>query len=312
MGKGSGFGKTILFGEHFVVYGLPALASAIGDKTTCTVEKMEGAGYQLNDDRPEIPGYKEKKFEEQKVSIQNVIEYMGINLEEQGLKITLGGNLVCASGVGASAASCVALARAINDEFQLGWDDTKINEAAYEGEKGYHGTPSGIDNTASTFGGLVYFIRNLESGPNTMETIKLENPIDMVIASSGMTANTSVVVADVRKKKDENPEWFERIVDEYQHVVKQGREALENMTLDRVGELMNKNHELLQKVTVSNEVLDKMVKIAREAGALGAKVTGTGRGGNINVLTPDSGLQDKVFQALKDAGYAAWKTKIGV
>ncbi|MHA2306704.1 MAG: hypothetical protein ACXACU_15085, partial [Candidatus Hodarchaeales archaeon] len=110
----------------------------------------------------------------------------------------------------------------------------------------------------------------------------------------------------------ENPEWFERIVDEYQHVVKQGREALENMTLDRVGELMNKNHELLQKVTVSNEVLDKMVKIAREAGALGAKVTGTGRGGNINVLTPDSGLQDKVFQALKDAGYAAWKTKIGV
>jgi mevalonate kinase len=298
MGIGSGFGKTILFGEHFVVYGLPALASAIGDKTTCTVEKMEGTGYQLNDDRLEIPGYKEKKFDEQKISIRNVIDYMGLNLEEQGLKITLGGNLVCASGVGASAASCVALARAINDEFQMGWDDTKINEAAY--------------NTASTFGGLVYFIRNLENGPNTMETIKLEKPIDMVIASSGMTANTSVVVADVRKKKDENPEWFERIVNEYQIVVKRGREALENMALDRVGEFMNKNHELLQKVTVSNEVLDNMVKIAREAGALGAKVTGTGRGGNINVLTPDPDLQDKVFQALKDAGYAAWKTRIGV
>ena len=312
MGIGSGFGKTILFGEHFVVYGFPALASAISDKTTCTVEKMEGTGYQLNDDRSEIPGYKEKKFDEQKISIRNVINYMGINLEEQGLKITLGGNLVCASGVGASAASCVALARAINDEFQIGWDDTKINEAAYEGEKGYHGTPSGIDNTASTFGGLVYFIRNLENGPNTMETIKLEKPIDMVIASSGMTANTSVVVADVRKKKVENPEWFERIVNEYQNVVKQGREALENMALDRVGEFMNKNHELLQKVTVSNEVLDNMVKIAREAGALGAKVTGTGRGGNINVLTPDPDLQDKVFQALKDAGYAAWKTRIGV
>ena len=89
MGNGSGFGKTILFGEHFVVYGLPALASAIGDKTTCTVEKMEDTGYQLNDDRPEIPGYKEKKFDEQKVSIQNVIEYMGINIEEQGLKILI-------------------------------------------------------------------------------------------------------------------------------------------------------------------------------------------------------------------------------
>jgi len=312
MGQGSGFGKTILFGEHFVVYGLPALASAIGDKTLCTVEKIENTGYILNDDRPEIPGYKEKKFDEQKVSIQNVINFIGIDLKKQGLKITLGGNLVCASGVGASAASCVALARALNDEFNLGYNDDKINEAAYEGEKGYHGTPSGIDNTASTFGGLVYFIRNLENGPNTMETLKLDKPISMVIASSGMTANTSVVVADVRKKKEENPEWFEEIVKEYKEVVQQGREALENMNLDHLGKLMNKNHELLQKVTVSNETLDKMVNIARDAGALGAKVTGTGRGGNINALAPDSAVQDKVYRALKDAGYAAWKTLIGV
>jgi mevalonate kinase len=311
MGQGSGFGKTILFGEHFVVYGLPALASAIGDKTTCTVEK-EGTGYKLNDNRPEVPGYKEKKFEEQEISIRNVIEYMGLNVEDQGIKITFGGDLVCASGVGASAASCVALARAINDEFGLGWDDIKINDAAYEGEKGYHGTPSGIDNTASTFGGLVYFVRNLEGGPNTMETIKLTNPINMVISSSGMTANTSIVVADVRKKKEENPEWFEAIVKDYQDVVQQGREALESMNLEKVGQLMNENHELLQKVTVSNDVLDKMVNIARDAGALGAKVTGTGRGGNINVLTPSPGLQDKVFNALKEAGYASWKTKIGV
>ncbi|MFX0185171.1 MAG: hypothetical protein ACFE95_18985, partial [Candidatus Hodarchaeota archaeon] len=149
-GKGSGFGKTILFGEHFVVYGVPALASAIGDDTTCIVESKDGSGYKLNDNRPEVPGYKEKKFDEQKISIKNVLNFMGVNLDEKALEITFGGELVCASGVGASAASCVSLARAINDEFNLGWDDTQINEAAYEGEKGYHGTPSGIDNTAST------------------------------------------------------------------------------------------------------------------------------------------------------------------
>ncbi len=312
MGYGHGYGKTILFGEHFVVYGLPALASAIGDKTTCVVEKTTQKGYKLTDNRPEVPGYKVKKFDEQKVSINNVIDFMGINLDKTGLSITLEGDLVCASGVGASAASCVALARAINDTYNLGWDDNQINNAAYEGEKGYHGTPSGIDNTASTFGGLVYFVRNLEGGSNTMETIKLKEPIDMVIASSGMTANTSVVVADVRKKKEENPEWFDKIVKEYQKVVEEGRIALENMNLMRVGQLMNKNHELLQQITVSNDVLDKMVKIARDVGALGAKVTGTGRGGNINVLTPGSELQDKVYNALKAAGYAAWKTKIGI
>jgi len=134
---------------------------------------------------------------------------MGVNLNEKALKITLGGELVCASGVGASAASCVSLARAINDEFNLRWDDENVNAAAYEGEKGYHGTASGIDNTASTFGGLVYFIRNLEGGPNTIETIKLEKPIELVISSSGITASTTVVVGDVRKKKEENPEWIE-------------------------------------------------------------------------------------------------------
>ena len=312
MGKGSGFGKTILFGEHFVVYGLPSLASAIGDATDAIVETKEGTGYELNDNRPEVPGYKEKKFDEQKVSIKNILDFMSVDLSDKAIKITLGGELTCASGVGASAASCVALARALNDEYNLGWDNKQINDAAYEGEKGYHGTPSGIDNTASTFGGLVYFVRNLEGGPNTIETIKLKEPMEMVIASSGMTANTSVVVADVRAKKEKDPEWFEGVVNEYKTLISEGRKALEQGDSRRVGELMNMNHELLQEITVSNEVLDKMVQIARDAGALGAKVTGTGRGGNINVLTPGADLQDKVYNALKDAGYAAWKTKIGV
>ena len=134
MGKGKGFGKTILFGEHFVVYGLPAIASALSKVTTAKVERIGTKGYELVDNRPETPGYKKKKWEEYEKLIENVIKFMKIN---EGIKITLGGNLVAASGVGSSAACAAALARAINNEFNLGWNDKQINEAAYEGERGH-------------------------------------------------------------------------------------------------------------------------------------------------------------------------------
>ena len=312
MGKGQGFGKTILFGEHFVVYGLPALASALGSKTEAVVDKIPGTGYELHDNRPAVPGYKEKKFDEQKVSIRTVLKYMDIDIEKQAVRITLAGDLFCASGVGASAASCVAIARAVNNEFALGWTDDQINAAAYEGEKGYHGTPSGIDNTASTFGGLVYYIRNLEGGPNTIETIKLKKPVGLVIASSGMTSNTKDVVADVRQLKEQKPQWFEDIVKEYKVVIQDGRQALEELDLKRVGQLMDRNHQLLQQITVSNDKLDQMVKLAKDAGAWGSKVTGTGRGGNMISLTPTDDLQMAVADALEQAGYRVWKTLIGI
>jgi mevalonate kinase len=311
LGKGYGYGKTILFGEHFVVYGLPALASAIGARTTAIMDRIPLKGYELIDNRPEVPGYKKEKYEEQQISIKSVLRFMGVDTEKQGLRITLGGDLICASGVGASAASCVAIARATSDEFKLNWNDIRINEAAYEGEKGYHGTPSGIDNTASTFGGLVYFVKNMKGGPNTMDTIKLKNTVELVIGSSGITSDTKEVTDAVKKLRDKDPKWFDGIIGEYSKLVAQGRQALEKFDLPLVGKLMDKNHSLLQEITVSNDTLDSMVVISRKAGALGAKVTGTGRGGQIIALTPGVKLRDKVASALEGAGYEVWKTTIG-
>jgi mevalonate kinase len=157
MGSGKGYGKTILFGEHFVVYGLPAIASALSSYTTAEVKIVDGKGWEVIDQRPATPGYKKKKYNEAMQSIKNVIEHMNVDVGCQKLEITFSGDLFAASGVGASAAQATSLARAINDSFTLMLDDEKINEAAYEGEKAYHGTPSGIDNTASTYGGLIWF-----------------------------------------------------------------------------------------------------------------------------------------------------------
>ncbi len=219
MGKGFGYGKVILFGEHFVVYGLPAIVSAIGSKTTASVSKLETPGFHLFDDRPEVPGYKKEKREEQNKSIKNILKFCGVDPERQGLEVKFGGDLVAASGIGASAASCAALSRALDEKFNLGFDDEKINAAAYEGEKGYHGTPSGIDNTAATYGGLIWFERNLHGGPNVIEKLKMKEPVEIVIANTGVTASTAKVVADVKQQKEEQPEKFDKIFKNYDQLV---------------------------------------------------------------------------------------------
>jgi mevalonate kinase len=313
MGIGSGKGKTILFGEHFVVYGLPALAAGISSETVAKVTKKKAAGWVLKDNRPAMPGYKEQKSGEQTVSIQNILKYCNIDTTRLGFQIELGGNLVCASGIGASAASSVAIARALNEECSLGLDDEQINQAAYEGEKGYHGTPSGIDNTASTYGGLVWFIRDLEGGPPKFETLKLRKPVYLVIASTGITASTKEVVGDVKKKKEENPAWFEKLSSEYRQIVHDGRDALVRNDIQRVGELMNRNHELLQEMTVSCKELDTLVEVAKGNGAIGAKMTGTGRGGNMIALAPDEATMKKIAKALEKAKAAGvWTTTFGL
>ncbi len=311
MGTGYGYGKTILFGEHFVVYGLAAIASALGSKTIATVKTAEGNGWTVNDERPATPGYKKKKFNEAQQSIQNVLDYLKIDTETQKLEITFAGDLTAASGVGASAAQCTSLARSLNDEFKLNLDDEKINEAAYEGEKAYHGTPSGIDNTASTYGGLIWFVKNLKGGNNTIDRVQAGKKMALVIANTGITASTTEVVADVRKQKEENPEEFDKIFKEFESLADVAKKALMEGDIEKVGDLMNKNHKLLQDITVSGELNDKLVDIALKNGAIGAKMTGTGRGGLIIALTSDEDKQEKVTEAIEKEGYTAWKTTIG-
>jgi mevalonate kinase len=313
MSTGSGKGKTILFGEHFVLYGKPSLAVGIAAETVAKVRRTKRAGWTLDDKRPEVPGYKKEKADEQKVSIDNVVRFMGLGLSKQGIHIELGGNLVCASGIGASAASCVAIARAINQEFGLGYDDKRINAAAYEGEKGYHGTPSGIDNTVSTYGGLVSYQVDPKSGEAKFEALKLGRPVYLVIAATGLTASTKKVVDDVRAKREQNPVWFDRILVQYDALVRDARTALLKLDLKRVGEFMNLNHKLLQELTVSCPELDHLVEIALKNGAIGAKMTGTGRGGNMIALVSDGPSAERVSVALREAGAPdIWPTSFGL
>ena len=311
MGTGKGYGKTILFGEHFVVYGLPAIASALGAFTTADVKVVEGNGWTVDDQRPATPGYKKKKYDQAKQSVTNVINHLNIDTENQKLEIIFAGDLVAASGVGASAARCTSLARALDETFNLNLDDEKINEAAYEGEKAYHGTPSGIDNTASTYGGLIWFARNLSGGKDAMELLRSPRKMLLVIANTGITASTTEVVADVRRLREENPEEFDGIFNGYKKIAEEARKALLEGDIATIGNLMNQNHKSLQQITVSGEINDELVEIALKNGAIGAKMTGTGRGGLVIALAENEDIQERIASAIEKKGYSVWRTTIG-
>jgi len=234
-----------------------------------------------------------------------------VDIENQRLEISFAGDLIAASGVGASAAQCTSLARALSETFNFNLDDEKINEAAYEGEKAYHGTPSGIDNTASTYGGLIWFVKNLGAGKNTMDLLQSPRKMLIVMANSGITASTTEVVADVRRLREENPEKIEKIFGEYKKLVEAAKKALLKGDIATVGNLMNQNHKMLQQMTVSGEINDELVEIALKNGAIGAKLTGTGRGGLVIGLAENEDIQEKIANAIEKKGYSAWKTTIG-
>ncbi len=312
-GRGSSqnvaYGKLILFGEHFVVYKAPALVAAVAAVTSCEMRFTDESGLVVVDDRPAVPGYKVEKKAEADEAIGLVLRHFDLDPSARGIHLTFGGDLTAVSGIGASAAQVVALARAIGRTLPRELTEEEVNQAGYEGEKGYHGTPSGIDNTAATYGGVLKFRRT--EGDPIFERQKIKSPVRIVYASTGITASTTKVVGDVRAKKEADPAWFDGLYSKYMELVKEGEAALEACDWARLGGLLDQNHALLQDLTVSCKELDEMVGVAREAGALGAKMSGTGRGGLMLALTPSEESQQAVMAALKAHGSPqVWATML--
>lgn len=306
MACGHGYGKIILFGEHFVVYGLPAIVSAIYHKAEIVVERKKTLPHKLIDNCIKFPGVPPLTWELCQKPISALLHQLGISTP---LCITLQGNLpVPHTGIGSSAAHLVGLAQALNKEFNLHLNQEAINQAAYVGEKEIHGNPSGIDNTVATYGGMFLFTKQQ---PLSISTINLTQQVEVVLADSGKGTKTSLVVEAVRQRKQQEPTIIANIFNKYSKLVTKAHAAFLAQDFYQVGSLMNQNHKLLQELGVSSPELDDMVATAREAGALGAKVTGTGRGGLMVALTPTKELQEKVAFALGVKEYPVLKTLIG-
>jgi mevalonate kinase len=174
--------------------------------------------------------------------------------------------------------------------------DDEVNAFAYEIEKLHHGTPSGIDNTVVTYARPVYFVKG-----HPIETFKAGQPFTIVIGDTGISAPTKESVGDVRKLWEADKVTWEKVFDEVGEIANTARVSIENGIWELLGDLMNANHQLLQKMTVSSPELDKLVEAARKAGALGAKMSGGGRGGNMIALVLPK-MAETVSQSLMEAG----------
>jgi len=312
VGKGSGFGKTILIGDMFVALGVPAIVSAIPQQTIALVERTSGNGWSLKDNRPEVPGYKASKSAQQEKSIGIILRSMGMDTDKQRLSIELNGDLIAGSGIGASAAGCVALVRALDDEVALGFTEEQVNHVAWEGETAYHGQPSGIDNTVSCFGGIMVFQKAPETGKNSVTEINLEQPIEVVLVNSGVTVNTATKREFIAGFAEKHPTKYANYLRMTTQQSMDMVEALQEFDLEQVGFLMDENHTILIDMGLSHDVIVHLAQLAKEQGALGAKVTGGGRGGYMVALTPGEELQQQVASAFEEEGFRTFSTQIGL
>ena len=296
--KASAPGKIILFGEHAVVYQRPALAVPVR-QVHADVEVLESlrAGIFIN--APGIGLHAELNAlpadHPLAAVILKVFQLFEIS-QFPALEISITSTIPVASGLGSGAAVSVAMVRALSSFLLHPLPDHEVNSTAYEIEKLHHGTPSGIDNTVITYNKPVYFIRG-----EPIEIFSVGTPFSMVIGDTGISAPTRESVGDVRRLWLKDKTTCETYFDEISQISLTARRAIERGRPELLGELMDRNHTLLQQLTVSCPELDILVRSARAAGALGAKLSGGGRGGNMIALVEQS-TAGSVARALIAAG----------
>ncbi len=313
-------GKIILFGEHAVVYGRPAIAVPVAHVfAQATIESRDDERvlidaadlahqYELRDAPTDDP-----------LALIIRLTCAKLHVEPRGFRVRVESTIPIGGGLGSGAAVSVAIARALNKFFTTeGTENTEkgkrelnsvspvfsvvnlssaeISALAYEVEKLHHGTPSGIDNTVIAFEQPVYFVKG-----KAIESFRIARPFTLAIADTGIAAPTKIAVGDVRSAWERERERYEMLFDQVGEIVDKARAAIERGQVERLGYLMNENQALLREMGVSSPEIERLILAARTAGARGAKLAGAGRGGNVIALVTTE-TRMEVERALIKAG----------
>jgi mevalonate kinase len=313
--------KIILFGEHFVVHGEPAIVLAIDKRAYTKMEKRNDNAVYVRSANLNLAGYFENgtfrieqgdareariKFEPVKQVVDKVLQKSG---EKSGLNIEINSTVPVGAGLGSSAAVVVATTAATGALLDVKLSKEDIFRITYEAEKIVHGTPSGVDPAVSTFGGALLF--QMDTG---FKPLDAKTDIPLVVGDTGVQRSTRVQVEKVQSIMDKYPRVTEHMMKAAREIVLRAIDALKENDLETLGALMNINHALLYGVGVSDESLEWLINAARKAGALGAKLTGAGGGGCMIALARDEKVE-QVMEAIQRAGgrpFVARKTDEGV
>jgi mevalonate kinase len=292
-------GKTILFGEHAVVYGHPAIAVPLpgislkmivqalpNQKRTHIVNKDLGEDFFIDTNEEKNP---------YTFSLEVIGKFLKID-RLPAMQLTISSNIPPASGLGSSAAFAVAIAKSVTNflGFRLSLED--LNSIAYEIEKRQHGTPSGIDNTVVCYQKPVFFCKG-----QPVEFINPGKPMTLILANSGIHSLTREAVDQVREKRKNETEFVDGIFNRIGSIAENARPCLEQGDLESIGSLMLENHQLLKELELSLDILDDLVQTSVNNGAYGAKLCGSGNGGNVVALMPPEKSQS-IQKALIEEG----------
>ena len=299
---GVGNGKVILIGEHSVVYGRHAIACPIPLRMRALVEDVDkgveliiprwGVEYQLAK-----PPEQRRSFEK---AAGRILDELG--LADRGMRIEVFPDVPRGMGLGGSAALAVAIVRALDKHFKLNLDDNEVNRLAYLSEEIAHGSPSGIDNTLATFAQPLVFRKD---SPPLVELLNIPQPMHLVVGMTNTQGLTAKTVGNVREARERMPRVYDKIFDDIDSLALQAVSAIQENRMDTLGELMNINQGLLNALQVSTPELENLVNLARDAGALGAKLTGGGGGGAMVALCADEISGIKVKERLERSGCEA-------
>ncbi len=299
--------KTILYGEHAVVYGEPSIACAIDIRVKTKISESGTIEIKAKDviktdidtilDRKHISMRNKGELRYVLTAIDKTFEKIG---KEKTFCLDISSNIPVGVGLGSSASAVVSTISALSNFMKEPLEIKEISELAYEVELEVQGAASRIDTSVITYGGGV-LVRGSD-----IRLIDIELP--MVIGNTGITGDTGKLVAKVRERRERNPEIIDRIIASIGEITLKALDALNNKDYIKIGELMDINHGLLDSLGVVTKELSELVHVARRAGSLGAKMTGAGGGGCIIAFAP--GIEKKVVSAIREIGCSSFISSI--